>query len=135
MQFHYGYFIYALAAIRKFDPAFIEKHAQACALLMGDIGTPLLDSNTTFFNDLPVRLLFPTARHKDWFVGHSYASGLFPMEDGKSQESSSEDLNAYYALALFSSLDEKATEGQGDSSYHQYARLLLATELRSVKKY
>ncbi|EGZ11438.1 putative endo-1,3-beta-glucanase [Phytophthora sojae] len=134
-HFHYGYFIYALAAIRKFDPAFIEKHAQACALLMGDIGTPLLDSNTTFFNDLPVRLLFPTARHKDWFVGHSYASGLFPMEDGKSQESSSEDLNAYYALALFSSLDEKATEGQGDSSYHQYARLLLATELRSVKKY
>ncbi|KAE8909736.1 hypothetical protein PF003_g5835 [Phytophthora fragariae] len=134
-HFHYGYFIYALAAIRKFDPAFIEKHAQACALLMGDIGTPLFDSNTTFFNDLPVRLLFPTARHKDWFVGHSYASGLFPMEVGKSQESSSEDLNAYYALALFSSLDEKATEGQGDSSYHQYARLLLATELRSVKKY
>ncbi|CAI5704883.1 unnamed protein product [Peronospora farinosa] len=134
-HFHYGYFIYALAAIRKFDPAFIAKHAQACALLMGDIGTPLLNSNTSFFNDLPVRSLFPTARHKDWFVGHSYASGLFPMEDGKSQESSSEDLNAYYSLALFSSLDEKATEGQGDSSYHQYARLLLATELHSVKKY
>ncbi|KAG6959362.1 hypothetical protein JG687_00008832 [Phytophthora cactorum] len=134
-HFHYGYFVYALAAIRKFDPDFIEKHAQACALILGDIGTPLLNSNTSFFNDLPVRLLFPTARHKDWFVGHSYASGLFPMEDGKSQESSSEDLNAYYALALFSSLDEKATEGQGDSSYHQYARLLLATELRSVKKY
>jgi hypothetical protein len=134
-QFHYGYFVYALAAIRKFDPDFIEKHAQACALLMGDIGTPLLNSNTTFFNNLPVRLLFPTARHKDWFVGHSYASGLFPMEVGKSQESSSEDLNAYYALALFSSLDDQATQGQGDSSYHQYARLLLATELRSVKKY
>ncbi|ETP03218.1 hypothetical protein, variant [Phytophthora nicotianae CJ01A1] len=134
-HFHYGYFVYALAAVRKFDPEFIEKHAQACALIMGDFGTPLLNSNTSFFNDLPVRLLFPTARHKDWFVGHSYASGLFPMEDGKSQESSSEDLNAYYALALFSSLDEKATEGQGDSSYHQYARLLLATELRSVKKY
>ncbi|KAL4094990.1 hypothetical protein PRIC1_010640 [Phytophthora ramorum] len=134
-HFHYGYFTYALAAIRKFDPEFIEKHAQACALIMGDIGTPLFNSNTSFFNDLPVRLMFPTARHKDWFVGHSYASGLFPMEDGKSQESSSEDLNAYYALALFSSLDEKATEGQGDSSYHQYARLLLATELRSVKKY
>jgi len=57
------------------------------------------------------------------------------MEVGKSQESSSEDLNAYYALALFSSLDDQATQGQGDSSYHQYARLLLATELRSVKKY
>lgn len=134
-HFHYGYFVYALAAVRKFDPAFIEKHAQACALIMGDFGTPLLNSNTSFFNDLPVRLLFPSARHKDWFVGHSYASGLFPMEDGKSQESSSEDLNAYYALVLFSSLDENAAKGQGGSSYHQYARLLLATELRSVKKY
>ncbi|KAL3656826.1 hypothetical protein V7S43_018283 [Phytophthora oleae] len=131
-HFHYGYFAYALAAIRKFDPEFIERHAQVCALILGDIGTPLLNSNTSFFNDLPVRLLFPTARHKDWFVGHSYASGLFPMEDGKSQESSSEDLNAYYSLALFSSLDEKPKD---ETSYHQYARLLLATELRSVKKY
>ncbi|KAI9918402.1 hypothetical protein PsorP6_011241 [Peronosclerospora sorghi] len=133
-HFHYGYLVYALAAIRKFDPAFIVEHALACALLMGDIGTPLLNSNTSFFYDLPVRLLFPAARHKDWFVGHSYASGLFPMEVGKSQESSSESLNAYYALALFSSLDEDSQE-QKDSCYHQFARLMLATELRSVKKY
>ncbi|KAG7385837.1 hypothetical protein PHYBOEH_008888 [Phytophthora boehmeriae] len=131
-HFHYGYFIYALAAIRKFDPEFIEARALACAMLMGDIGTPLINSDTSFFHDLPARALFPTARHKDWFVGHSYASGLFPMEDGKSQESSSEDLNAYYSLALFSSLDENAAES---SSYHQYARLMLGTELRSVKQY
>ncbi|POM77946.1 Putative endo-1,3-beta-glucanase, partial [Phytophthora palmivora] len=32
-HFHYGYFVYALATIRKFDPDFIEKHAQACALI------------------------------------------------------------------------------------------------------
>ncbi|CAH0520355.1 unnamed protein product [Peronospora belbahrii] len=134
-HFHYGYFIYALAAIRKFDPDFITKHAQACALLIGDIGTPLPNSHTSFYGDLPVQSLFPAARHKDWFMGHSYASGLFPMEVGKSQESSSEGLNGYYSLALFSSLDEKFSEGHGDSSYHQYARLLLATELRSVKKY
>ncbi|KAL7682228.1 putative endo-1,3(4)-beta-glucanase, glycosyl hydrolase family 81 [Plasmopara halstedii] len=134
-HFHYGYFVYALATIRKFDPNFIENHAQACALIIGDIGTPLLNSNTTFYNNLPVQLLFPTARHKDWFVGHSYASGLFTMENGKSQESSSESLNAYYALVLFSMLDVNATETIEDTSYYQYARLLLATELRSVKKY
>uniref|UniRef100_A0AAV1UC02 glucan endo-1,3-beta-D-glucosidase n=1 Tax=Peronospora matthiolae TaxID=2874970 RepID=A0AAV1UC02_9STRA len=134
-HFHYGYLIYALAAIRKLDPNFIAENSQACALLIGDIGTPLLNSNTPFFNDLPAQLLFPTARHKDWFVGHSYASGLFPMEVGKSQESSSECINAYYSLTLFSSLDKDASNGQGHSSYHQFARLLLATELRSVKKY
>ncbi|CAI5735585.1 unnamed protein product [Hyaloperonospora brassicae] len=134
-HFHYGYFIYALAAVRKFDPDFIADHLQACALLIGDIGTPLMNSQTSFLNELPAQLLFPSARHKDWFVGHSYASGLFPMEVGKSQESSSECINAYYSLALFSSLDKDASDGQKHGSYHQFARLLLATEIRSVKKY
>lgn len=100
-------------------------------MLLGDIGTPVL-KETEFFNNLPAELLFPVARHKDWFVGHSYASGLFSMEVGKSQESSSECVNAYYALALFSSLDENAQEA---TSYYQYARLMLAAELRSTKKY
>lgn len=123
--------MYALAAVRKFDPAFIASHSLACAMVLGDIGTPVLES-TPFLHDLPARQLFPVARHKEWFVGHSYASGLFSMEVGKSQESSSESVNAYYALALFSSLDADAQQAD---SYHQYARLLLATEIRSTKKY
>ncbi|KAJ0389901.1 hypothetical protein ATCC90586_011409 [Pythium insidiosum] len=80
-HFHYGYFVYALAAVRRFDPAFIDAHATAIAMLIGDIGTPL-DRDTAFFSNLPALDYFPTARHKDWFVGHSYASGLFPMEVG-----------------------------------------------------
>ncbi|TMW66996.1 hypothetical protein Poli38472_012112 [Pythium oligandrum] len=132
-HFHYGYFIYALAVVRKFDPAFIEQHASACAMLLGDIGTPLIDSNTTFFKDFPAQTYFPVARHKDWFVGHSYASGMFPMEVGKSQESSSEAVNAYYGLSLFGSLDEDAM--LNPESYAFYARLLLASEIRSAKKY
>ena len=31
---------------------------------------------------------FPLSRHKSWFDGHSFASGLFPFANGKSQESS-----------------------------------------------
>lgn len=123
--------MYALAAVRKFDPAFITSHSLACAMLVGDIGTPVL-SDTVFFDDFPAQQFFPVARHKEWFVGHSYASGLFSMEVGKSQESSSECVNAYYALALFSSLDADAGAA---NSYHQYARLLLASEMRSTKKY
>lgn len=123
--------MYALAAVRKFDPAFIASHSLACAMLVGDIGTPVL-RDTAFFDDFPSQQFFPVARHKEWFVGHSYASGLFSMEVGKSQESSSECVNAYYALALFSSLDADAKDA---SSYHQYARLLLASEMRSTKKY
>ena len=33
---------------------------------------------------------FPFARHKDFFDGHSWASGLFQQANGKGQESSSE---------------------------------------------
>ncbi|TYZ58645.1 hypothetical protein PybrP1_009232 [[Pythium] brassicae (nom. inval.)] len=130
-HFHYGYLIYALAAVRKADPAFIASHSLACALLVGDIGTPVR-ADTPFYAAVPAQQLFPVARHKEWFVGHSYASGLFSMEVGKAQESSSEAVNAYYALALFSSLDADAHDA---GSYHQYARLLLATELRSAKTY
>jgi endo-1,3(4)-beta-glucanase len=44
--------------------------------------------------------VFPVARHKDFFDGHSWASGLFPMANGKSQESVSEAANAYYGVHL-----------------------------------
>ncbi|CAM9873455.1 unnamed protein product, partial [Chrysoparadoxa australica] len=40
-------------------------------------------------------------RHKDFFSGHSWASGLFSQANGKSQESSSEAVNAYYGAYLF----------------------------------
>jgi endo-1,3(4)-beta-glucanase len=33
---------------------------------------------------------------QDFFDGHSWASGLFVQNNGKSQESSSEAINAYY---------------------------------------
>ncbi|KAJ0390756.1 hypothetical protein P43SY_011828 [Pythium insidiosum] len=128
-HFHYGYFVYALAAVRRFDPAFIDAHATAIAMLIGDIGTPL-DRDTAFFSNLPALDYFPTARHKDWFVGHSYASGLFLINDGKSQESSSESVNAYYALSLFASLD-----GDAKNAYVHFARVLLALEMRATKKY
>jgi endo-1,3(4)-beta-glucanase len=46
---------------------------------------------------------FPTFRHKDWFQGNSWASGIFspPQLNGKNQESSSEAIAAYEAIALY----------------------------------
>nr|CCA18874.1 hypothetical protein sce7103 [Albugo laibachii Nc14] len=143
-HFHFGYFVYALAVVRKFDPSFIDLHGAACLALLGDIGTPLdVDTSASIASSLSnqtelwdLEKYFPVARHKDWYTGHSYASGLFPMENGKSQESSTESINAYYALALFTSFEhENVSVSIDGASYHQYARLLLAMELRSVKKY
>merc|ERR1712196_125666 len=75
---------------------------------------------------------FPLARHKAWFDGHSFASGLFPFASGKSMESSSESVNCYYGAYLWCMV-------RGTNKYHtdhfNFARLLLATEIRGVQKY
>jgi endoglucanase Acf2 len=46
---------------------------------------------------------FPAFRHKDWYQGHSWASGIHSpvFENGRNQESSSEAIAAYEAVALF----------------------------------
>ena len=55
---------------------------------------------------LHVTKAFPPARHKDWFDGHSWASGIFFMGQAKSQESTSEAVNAYYGVYLFGMIAE-----------------------------
>ena len=80
---------------------------------------------------------FPGARHKSWFDGHSFASGLFPGANGKSQESSSEAVNCYYAVYLWSLARNNALRSPGDdtSTETDFARLLLATEISGAKTY
>ncbi|KAJ1626448.1 glycosyl hydrolase family 81-domain-containing protein [Pavlovales sp. CCMP2436] len=50
------------------------------------------------------------------------------MADGKSQESSSESVNAYYAAVLLA-------EAVGDAPLLNWAKFLLATEVRAVQWY
>lgn len=71
---------------------------------------------------------FPAARHHDWYDGHSWASGVFPMPNGKSQESISEAVNAYYAVHVLG-------VATGDDRLSKWGRLLLATELRAAHWY
>eukprot|EP00669_Euglena_mutabilis_P004619 TRINITY_DN15960_c0_g1_i1.p1 TRINITY_DN15960_c0_g1~~TRINITY_DN15960_c0_g1_i1.p1 ORF type:complete len:273 (-),score=58.08 TRINITY_DN15960_c0_g1_i1:102-920(-) len=76
----------------------------------------------------PAWRLFPLARHKDLYEGHSWASGITPQGNGKSQESVSEAANAYYAVSLYG----LATQ---NSAYLRHGRVLLAMELRAARKY
>ena len=71
---------------------------------------------------------FPIARHKDFFDSHSWASGLFPMPNGKSQESVSEAVNCYYGVHLLG-------KAMKDEALSKWGRLLLAMELRSAHWY
>uniref|UniRef100_A0A7S3XS68 glucan endo-1,3-beta-D-glucosidase n=1 Tax=Heterosigma akashiwo TaxID=2829 RepID=A0A7S3XS68_HETAK len=116
-HFHYGYFLYTLAVLIKFDPAYYSKHQGAIDLLLGDIA-----------NRDPESPLFPVARHKDFYDHHSWALGLFTTWDGKSQESSSEAVNAYYGVYLFG----LAT---GDQKFADWGQILLSMELSAGKLY
>ena len=80
---------------------------------------------------------FPLARHMSWFDGHSFASGLFAFGNGKSQESSSEAVNCYFGAYMWSLVSHGATEEplKDVTAKTDFARLLLATEIRGAKTY
>jgi endo-1,3(4)-beta-glucanase len=91
-HFHYGYFIYSAAVVAHFDPSWGRKHFEEVLLLVRSIANPSKEDSG-----------FPLFRHKDWYQGSSWASGvpLPPYLNGKNQESSSEAIAAYEAVALY----------------------------------
>lgn len=131
-HFHYGYLLYAAAILGKLDPSFLESHGDYIDSISYDIA---YESN--FDSAESASVFFPGARHKIWFDGHSFASGMFPFGNGKSQESSSEAVNAYYGAYLWSLVRNGAADNPSldDSKQTDFARLLLATELRGAKTY
>lgn len=71
---------------------------------------------------------FPFTRHFSWFDGHSFASGVYTLDGGKSQESVSEAINAYYGVYLLGkAMQLPAVERIG--------RLLTAMESRAAQTY
>ncbi len=116
-HFHFGYFLYAAAALAKEDPNWLAANAETINHIARNIANP--SANDPHYTQ---------ARNKDWFVGHSWAAGLYAFGDGRNQESSSEAVNAWYGLHLWG-----LVSGQTDLS--NLARLLLATEIRSTQRY
>lgn len=116
-HFHFGYFLNALAVVGKLDPQFLVAHRSAADAILRDICNPdATDAD------------FPFVRHKDWFDGHSWASGLFPQNNGKGQESSSEAINAYYGAFLYSLVTTQVDLLHTSS-------LALAMEIQAVQVY
>jgi len=116
-HFHYGYFIYAAAVIAKEDPAWASTYSETITDFVRELANPCSKDSH-----------FPVTRHKDWFAGNSWASGLTAFGDSKNQESTSEAINAYYAIYLWG----LATK---NSIIKDLGRVLLATEIRSAQKY
>ncbi len=128
-HFHYGYHIYAAAVLAHFDPNWGIANFERVLLLVRDIANPS-----------PEDPYFPLVRHKDWFHGSSWASGISqPVSPtGMNQESSSEAIAAYEAVALYGKTMAAIFTDQNKvvaENIYNIGRVLTATELRSAKRY
>lgn len=116
-HFHFGYFAHAVAALVKLDNPFYEANKAALDSFLRD-----------FCNADPTDLEYPFIRHKDFFDGHSWASGLFQQANGKGQESSSEAVNAYYGIYLY-------WTAVGNVDMTRFAQLLMTMEIQATQFY
>ncbi|CAF0816447.1 unnamed protein product [Didymodactylos carnosus] len=116
-HYHWGYFINTAAIIAELDPTYIPKMKDWIEILLRDANNPS-----------PKDTNFPQFRYFDWFSGHSWSQGLFESADGKDQESTSEEVNFHYGLALWG----KATK---TPQLEGLGRLMLATAKRAIQTY
>lgn len=79
----------------RFDPDWLNEfngastNAEMLSFIARDIANP--SSADPFF---------PVVRHRDWFAGHSWASGVANGAGSRDQESSTEGVNAYYGTLV-----------------------------------
>jgi len=102
-HFHLGYFIHAAAVLTRNDPVWGRENFDKILVLIRNIANVSGDDE-----------YFPKYRHKDVYLGSSWASGIAllgegPYPNGRNQESSSEAIAAYEGIALY-----------GEASYHLF---------------
>jgi endo-1,3(4)-beta-glucanase len=124
----FRYFLYASAVLAKIDPSFIDRFGSHVDAIFHDVAHSASGDSRSVGSD---KIFFPMTRHKSWFDGHSFATGMFPFGNGKSQESSSEAVNCYYGAYLWS----KVRHNDVASDVTDFSLLLLAMEVRSTKTY
>ncbi|KAH8069272.1 hypothetical protein JL721_6092 [Aureococcus anophagefferens] len=130
-HFHYGYLVYAAAVAAHLgetvDRAAVDALVSDVANVAGRERWFAAATDPNFYAPRSSRVA-AFARHKDAYDGHSWASGLFSLADGKSQESVSEALHCYYAVGLWGVVRK-------DPELRDFGRLLLALEARAGRAY
>ncbi|NOS67197.1 MAG: hypothetical protein HOO67_02425, partial [Candidatus Peribacteraceae bacterium] len=111
-HFHYGYLLHAASVVARFDSSFLQQYGDCFRLLARDIASSNRKDPA-----------FPYLRHFDPYGGHSWANGLTLFGDAQNQESTSEALYAWHALALFGrTAGNKNLESLGVWLYAQEAQ-------------
>lgn len=116
-HFHYGYYIRTASVIGQLDPAFVPEVQAPVNQMVADIANADRTSSQ-----------FPYLRTFDIYEGHSWADGFARFADGNNQESTSEAIQAWYSLYLWSRVTHNA-------SLQNTALYLYTTEIQSVKEY
>ncbi|KAG2482088.1 hypothetical protein HYH03_018963 [Edaphochlamys debaryana] len=116
-HYHYGYLLYAAAALARGDPSWLSANRAALEAVVRD-----------FANPNKADPWFPFARQMNWWGGHSWAGGLAVFPDGKNQESTSEAVNGYHAVSLWG-------QALGDAALQRWGRLLTAVEVSGAQHY
>jgi len=132
-HFHYGYHVYAAAALTHFDREWGRRHFEDVLLLVRDYANPSEDD-----------VYFPRFRNKDFYQGSSWASGITQPTFGNivNQESTSEAIAGYEAVALFGKEMMQAWKEAKEPSKVKISQdirdaglITAATEIRSTDYY
>lgn len=115
-HFHYGYVIHAAAIVARLDPDWEGAYGDCIDALIRDIAADEGD------------LSFPANRYMDAYAGHSWANGITRFADGQNQESTSEAVHAWYAVALWGDVT-------GDRALSERGRWLASLEATGAKAY
>ena len=139
-HFHQGYHVYAAAILSSFDPSWGRQYFENVITLIRDYANPSRQDS-----------FFTTFRHKDWYLGSSWASGIAtlggnPYPNGRNQESSSEAVASYEAIGMYGTImldawkkDDSKDPLRNDNierarNIRDIGRLLTATEVRAADR-
>lgn len=116
-HFHYGYYLRSGAVLVQYRPE-----------IRSDIEPILNEMALDIANTDRLSGRYPFLRHFSPYTGHSWADGEALFQDGNNQESSSEAMNAWYALSLWGSVT-------GQEVYANIGRNLYAHESLGIRAY
>jgi len=116
-HFHYGYIIYASAILGLYDKSFVNDYGGMVELLIRNCASP-------YRNDP----LFPFLRNMDPYEGHSWSNGFAKGVDGNDQESTSEAMNFWTSVILWSLVT-------GNTTYRDLGVWGYTTEYSAIKEY
>ena len=125
-HFHYGYFLYAVWCVELFNDTFRSNpgYRKKINNLMCDVCNP--EDGSSF----SVKV-----RHKDFYAGHSWATGIVDTVN-RQQESSGEAINCYYACYLLADLwVTKVVDVAKYTKIRDVAKVALKLELDSSRNY